>query len=182
MRTAFALAIAIAASLPLTSLHAAVPEAQLEEYGRGIIEDYSDLEASEAMEWIWLEPGLDLSAHQFNVERVENLTLLVDADMEEVLEQALPKVLARAGSRDADAPVLTVEAAVFWAQRANRAKRWIPYAGDHLSQSGVGLELVMKNAEGEIVGKIRHSGREGDELKAAAQELMDDVAAFIHAG
>src|SRR5690606_13612158 len=174
--------IAIAASLPLTSLHAAVPEAQLEEYGRGIIEDYSDLEASEAMEWIWLEPGLDLSAHQLNVARVENLTLLVDADMEEVREQALPKVLARAGSRDADAPALTVAGAGFGAHRASRAQRWCRQAGDDLSRTAVAPELVMKNAEGEIVGKIRHSGREGDELKAAAQELMDDVAAFIHAG
>jgi len=35
------------------------------------------------------------------------------------------------------------------------------------------------SAQGEIVCKIRHSGREGDQLENAVEELIDDVAQYI---
>jgi hypothetical protein len=57
---------------------------------------------------------------------------------------------------------------------------WIPYAGGHLAQAGLGVELVFKDAAGTVVAKIRHSGREGDKLKDAAEELVDDIRRFVH--
>ncbi len=159
---------------------AAVPAEDLEQYGRGIITDYAPLEHGEHIEWLWLAPGLELSAHRYELRSYENLTLLVDDDMDGVLEKALPRVLARAGARDEAAPTLSVDVAVYWAERANSAKRWIPYAGGHVAQAGVGVELVLTDAGGNVVGLVRHSGREGDELKLAAQELVDDIASFIN--
>lgn len=160
---------------------AAVPAEHLEQYGKGIITDYSPLEQSEQIEWLWLAPGLQLSAHRFDLRSYENLTLLVDDELDGVLEGGLPRVLARAGSRDEAAPALFVDVAVYWAERANRAKRWIPYAGAHVAQAGVGVELVLTDADGNVVGLMRHSGREGDELKLAAQELVDEIASFVNA-
>jgi hypothetical protein len=151
----------------------------LKEYGRGIIKDYSDMKETDEIEWIWIAPGVRLSDYQFKVEPFENLTALDDRGMEEVFEDALPRTLKRAGSKKEDAEVLVVEGAIYWAQRASGSKRWIPYVGGHLGQAGLGIELVLKNAAGEIVAKIRHSGREGEKLESAAEELVDDVVRFV---
>lgn len=167
---------------PVSIAHAGVPQSELDEYGRGIIQNYEDLSQGEDIEWLWIAPGMTLSEFRLTAGEVENFTLLVDDDMDVILEDGFQKVLRRVESRDESAPVLNVSAAVYWAERANRAKAWIPYAGMHLAQAGVGLELVFKDADGNIVAKIRHSGREGKELKDATQELVDDIAKFIHAG
>lgn len=179
-RRAVVIAVATVA-LTMSTYAAGVDKENLEEYGRGIIKDYSDMKETDEIEWLWLRPGVRLSEHRFEVKSFENLTALADADLDEVFEKNFPKTLDRAASKDSAAPLLRVEGAIFWAQRANRAKWWIPYAGAHLAQAGVGIELVLTDAKGEIVCKIRHSGREGDQLENAAEELVDDVAQFVRA-
>ena len=174
----FAVLLVVSAAVsPLAA--AGVDKDNLKEYGKGIIEDYSDMSATDTIEWLWVALGVDLGKYRFNVAKVENITVIADGKMEEVFEDTLPRSLDRAGSKDKKAPVLNVEGAVYWAQRANRAKWWIPYAGLHLAQAGVGVELIFTNDKGETVAKMRHSGREGDNLENAAEELVDDIAQFI---
>lgn len=158
-----------------------VDEDNLKEYGRGIITDYSDMKETDDIEWIWVKPGTKLSAYKFDVQPFENKTTFADEEMEDVFATKLPKTLTRLAPKDPAAPTLKLEGAIYWAQRANRSKWWIPYAGAHLAQAGAGIELVFTNADGEIVCKMRHSGREGDHLESAAEELMDDVAQYIRA-
>lgn len=165
--------------LVVPALHAGVSKEDLDEQGRGIIQDYGDMKEDGDIEWTWVAPGTRLASFRFAPGKFENLSTSVDDDMEEVVEKVLPRALAKA-SRAADgAPVLTVDSAIYWAQRANRAKVWIPYAGMHLAQAGVGIELVFRDASGGIVAKVRHSGREGEALEAAAQELVEDIAGWI---
>lgn len=175
-------AIAAACLLLLSlSARAGVPADNIEEYGRGIITDYSDMTEGEDIEWLWVRPGATLSSFRYKVDSTDNLTVVVDDSMDKVLSDNLPKVLERAGSRDKKAPVLHVEAAVYWAERANLSKAWIPWAGGHTMQAGVGIEIVAKDAAGNVVVKIRQSGRESMELAAAAQEVVDDIAKFVRA-
>lgn len=174
--------IAVAALLLLVVpvvFAAGVNPENLEKYGKGIIKDYSDMKELDEIEWVWVAPGVELSKYRFEIKEVENLTALSDGDMDDVFADGFPKTMKKAGAKDENAPVLKVDGAVYWAQRANRAKWWIPYAGLHLAQAGVGIELVFTNDQGEIVAKFRHSGREGDNLENAAEELVDDVAQFV---
>lgn len=157
-----------------------VPEDELEEYGQGIIQDYSNMHEGEDIQWLWVAPGVKLANYRYKVKSVENLTMLVDDDIETVLNKNMAKQLNRAGSRDKSAPVLNVDVAVYWAERANSAKAWIPFAGMHVAQAGAGIELLFKDSSGKLVAKIRQSGREGSQLSSAAQELSDDVAKFVH--
>lgn len=158
---------------------AAVPEEDLEEQGRGIIQDYRDMKQDGDIEWAWIAPGTKLSSFRFKAGTFENMSTSVDDDMEDVIRDVLPRALAKASRGGEAAAELTVDRAIYWAQRPNRAKLWIPYAGMHLAQAGVGVELVFRDASGKIVAKIRHSGREGDQLEAAAEELMDDIAGYV---
>ncbi len=56
---------------------------------------------------------------------------------------------------------------------------WIPHAGGHLAQAGVGIEPVFTDSTGKVVAEVRHSGREGDHLEDAAEELVDDIRPFV---
>lgn len=174
------LAVAVlAAALACAPAYAAVDQKHLDQYGKGIIQDYSDMTKGEQLEWVWVAPQVKLSEHRMQLGKVENLTSVVDTEMEETVENDLPRTLERAGARDAKAPVLKVDAAIYWANRANTAKAWIPFAGGHLMQAGVGIELVFRDAKGAVVSKVRHSGREGADLKRAAQELIDEFGQFV---
>ena len=168
-------------ALTASALAGGVDAEHLKKYGRGIITDYGDMKASDTVEWYWVAPGVKLSEHRYKVASAENLTVLHDTKLMEALGDALPKSLERAAAKSESAPVLTVDAAIYWLQRANRAKWFIPYAGLHLAQAGVGLEVVIRNDAGEVVAKMRHSGREGDHLDAALVELIDEVAGFVRA-
>ena len=178
MRLRTCLLLALASALPVSTF-AAVPKEHLDEHGRGIIQDYSDMNEDGDIEFAWIAPGTRLSTYRFKAGKFENLSTSVDDDMEAVVQTMLPRALAKAARAGDAAPELTVDSAIYWAQRANRAKMWIPYAGGHLAQAGVGIELVFRDASGKIVAKIRHSGREGDALEAAAEELVDDVAGYV---
>lgn len=156
-----------------------VPNDHIQEFGRGIIEDYSDMYQDDAIEYLWIAPKVRLKDYRFEVKPFENLTKLHDGRMLDAFDEGLEKTLAKVATRDKDAPLLKVEGAVFWAQRANRGKLWIPIVGSHVGQAGVGIELVMRNGKGQIVAKMRHSGREGDQLEDSAWELIDDIASFV---
>lgn len=160
---------------------AAVDEENLEEFGTGIIEDYGNMHETDSIEWIWIAPGVVLHDYRFEVAPVRNITAYEDADMEDVINASLTRVLGRIGSTDPDAGLLRVESAIYWAERGSNKKMWIPYAGGHLAQAGVGVELVFRDAAGSVVAKLRHSGREGDRLRDAAEELVDDIRRFVRA-
>jgi hypothetical protein len=167
------------AMVPLYAADGVDPD-NLKKYGTGIIKDYSNMKEADDIEWAWIAPNLKLSECRFKFARLQNLTVFNDDGMEDVFQVGLPRTLEKLGPKADDAPVLHVESGIYWAERANRSKRWIPYAGGHLAQAGVGIELVFKNDKDEIVAKIRHSGREGDELSSAAEELAEDIAKFVH--
>ncbi|MCU1246679.1 MAG: hypothetical protein JWN02_2589 [Acidobacteria bacterium] len=182
-RTVMALALtALSVSSLYASRHSAsgVDADNLKEYGRGIIKDYSDLKPDDEIEFIWVAPGVKLSDYRFKMKPIENLTVMDDG-VEETFNEGFPRTLKKAGAKTDSAPVLHIDSAIYWAEKASSAKRWIPYAGGHLAQAGVGIEMVFKNDQGDIVAKIRHSGREGDSLRSAAEELIDDVAKYIRA-
>lgn len=156
-----------------------VPEDELKEFGKGIITDYGNMQEGEDIQWYWLAPDTQLADHRCSLASSDNLTSIVDHDLRDVLKEELPEVIERACSRNADAPPLTVDAAVYWAERANTAKAWIPFAGGHLMQAGVGMEVVFKDASGKVVANIRQSAREGHDLKDAVREVFDDVGDFV---
>ncbi len=172
------LLLILATALPL--LAKGVDKDNLDEYGRGIIEDYSDMEPGEPIEWQWVAPGVNLHDYRIDVGEFQNLSKVNDSRMLETLEDGLSKAFERTAKKGEKKGTLTTENAVFWAERGNSAKRWIPYAGDHLAQAGIGVEMIFKDKNGKVVAKIRHSGREGGQPADAAWELLDEIADWVH--
>ncbi|HET8897876.1 MAG TPA: hypothetical protein VFN09_03755 [Rhodanobacteraceae bacterium] len=156
-----------------------VPQDDLKEYGKGIITDYSNMQEGDDIQWYWIAPDANLAKHHCTLASFKNLAPTVDHGMRDVFKEEFPEILNHVCSDDAKAPKLHVSAAVYWAERANTARAWIPFAGGHMMQAGIGAEFVFKDASGKVLAKIRQSGREGMQLEDSARELLDDVAKFV---
>ena len=148
------------------------------DYDKGIIEDYSDLVEGDGVEWVYLAPGVSLNDYTIRIGEIKNVSDITNRSMLEAAEDTFAAALRRKGN-DGRKGTLTAETAVYWAERASAGKRWIPYAGAHLAQSGVGIEMILRDSSGKIVAKIRHSGRQGDDLEDAAEEVADEIVDFI---
>lgn len=170
--------ITILILLSVPAWGAGVDPEDLDTYGRGIIEDYSDMVHGD-LEWIWVAPGVRISDYQIDVAEFENLSEAYDGDLMDTLNQGMVKAFQRMSTGEKKG-TLTTQNAVYWADRSNSAKRWIPFAGSHVAQAGIGIEMVFRDAEGNVVAKLRHSGREGSRLSDAAWELIDEVADWAH--
>jgi len=176
---AFIATLLVIAALPALSAGKGVPKSNLDDYGRGVIEDYSNMHAGKYLEWEWIAPGVRLMDYKIDVGAFENMSKVNDERMLDTLDDGFRKAFQRLAKKAGDKGTLSTENAVYWAERASSAKRWIPYAGDHLAQAGCGIEMVFRDADGKIVAKIRHSGREGGQPRDAAWELIDEVADFV---
>ncbi|MEO8216294.1 MAG: hypothetical protein ABI718_04355 [Acidobacteriota bacterium] len=148
------------------------------EYDKGVIEDYSNLVEGDGVEWVYVAPGIHLADYKVKVGTFKNKSDVTSNSMMKSFEQTLSESLERKGSKGAKG-TLSAEGAVYWAERSSQGKRWIPYAGGHLAQAGVGAEVILRDAKGDIVAEFRHSGREGDRLESAAEEVADDIAGYI---
>lgn len=161
--------------------HAQVDQENLDDYGTGIIKDYANLRSTDTIEWVWIAPGVKLKEHRYEVKPVDNLTSYDDEDMEDMIDSGLARTMKRISERNAAGTLLQIAPAVYWAERGNANKLWVPYSGGHLAQAGVGLELVIIDDTGKEVAKFRHSGREGYQLRDAAEEVIDDLRKYISA-
>lgn len=169
----------VALFLSVSAIAKGVDEDDLDDEGRGIIENYGDMVEGDDINWVWIKPGVVLSDYRIDVGEFENLSGANDDDMLDELNEGFRKALAKLSSRKDRSGTLTTQNAVHWAERGKPGKRWIPYAGHHLAQAGVGVEMVFRNSSGEIVAKVRHSAREGDDLEDAAEEIVDDIVDWI---
>lgn len=150
----------------------------LQEDGRGIIKNYNGMEEGDEIGWYWLADAVSLAEHRCKLSSFKSTTGKASSAAIAVFKKQLPRALRQACSQGAKS-TLKVEAALFWAEEANVGKAWIPFAGGHLMQAGVGLELVFKNRAGKVVAKLRHSARQGGAQAAAAREVVEDVAEFV---
>ncbi|HEX7341666.1 MAG TPA: hypothetical protein VF269_05260 [Rhodanobacteraceae bacterium] len=155
-------------------------KSDIKDNGRGIITNYGNMQEGSDVQWYWIAPGAKLSSYRCKVGTVKNLTTIVDHGLRDTLKSDVPAVFNRDCSSAKGAKSLTVDVGVYWAERANRHKAWIPFAGAHLAQAGVGIEMVFHDASGKIIAKLRDSGREGSKLGEAADDVLDDISKFIH--
>jgi hypothetical protein len=148
------------------------------EFAKGIIEDYSDMVEGDGVEWVYLAPGVKLSDYTIKITGWKNKSEVGAKSMMNALDESFKEQIDQRLGKGKKGTLL-VDGGVYWAERASEGKRWIPYAGHHLAQAGIGVELVFRESNGNIVAKIRHSTREGNRLESAAEEVADDVVKFL---
>lgn len=146
------------------------------EFKKGIIGDYADLQKDRDIEWVWLERGVSLSSHKVNIENFEDAT----DDMGKSQLSAI-KAIFKDNMEKLKGPKGTLKAdiSIYEVQKYSPGKAWIPFAGGHQMQAGMGVEMILKDKSGKIVAKFRHFAREGITIEAAAEEVSDDLRKYL---
>jgi len=82
------------------------------------------------------------------------------------------------GKLKGDKGSLSASMCIFDVQKFSPGKAWIPYAGGHLMQAGVGVEMILTD-KGKTVATFRHFARNGSRLEDAAEENAKDLKKYI---
>jgi hypothetical protein len=154
-------------------------EAKESQYKQGcVITDYADMTEADGVNWAWIAPGTKLGgAGSVEIAPVKNISDVTDAALAGNVESNLKQAFERVGKSVAPGG-LKVVSCVYWVERANTGKMFIPFAGGHLAQAGVGIELVVLDPSGATVAKIRHDGRNGSSPSDAAAAVVDDIVNY----
>jgi len=143
-----------------------------------VITDYADMTSGDGVNWVWIAPGTKLGgAGNVQVATVKNISDVTDAALAGNVESNFKQALERTGKTVAPGG-LEIVSCIYWVERANTGKMFIPFAGGHLAQAGVGIELIVKDPSGATVAKIRHDGRSGSAPSDAAAAVVDDIANY----
>ncbi len=150
------------------------------EYKQGCsITDYGNLVAADGVNWAWVDPATKIGAPApIEILPVKNRSNVTDTALAGNLEADLKQAFERIG-KPAGKKGLKADSCIYWVQRADPARAWIPYAGGHMMQAGIGVELTIFDASGRPVAKIRHDGRQGMAPSEAAAEVADDIANYV---
>jgi hypothetical protein len=143
---------------------------------KGCISDYGDLIKGDDINWIWVSPGTNLAGHKLSIASFDNKTdELRNAQIDEI--KSIFKEFF--GKLKGDKETLSADICIYEVQKFSAAKAWIPFAGGHQMQAGVGVELVIKSTGGKTIAKFRHFAREGSRVEDAAQEVAEDLKKYI---
>jgi hypothetical protein len=155
-------------------------EAKEADYKRGCaITDYSGMVEADGIDWAWIDSSAKIGGPgDIQIVAVKNVSDVTDASVASNVEQDFKQAFTRIG-KSPGASGMKFTSCVFWVDRANAAKAWVPFAGAHLMQAGVGIEATITDSSGKTVAKLRHNGRSGQSPSDAAAAIVDDLVNFI---
>ncbi len=145
------------------------------DFQKGCISDYKDLAKGDRIDWVWVNPGVTLADYSLSIDKFENNTDDIRSsqvnDIKDVFKEFFGKLKGSKGT-------LSANMCIYEVQKYSPGKAWIPYAGGHLMNAGLGVELILSN-KGKTVAKIRHFARQGSRLEDAAEEVAADLKKYI---
>ena len=143
------------------------------------ITDYSDMVSGEDIEWVWGRPSAGVGAPgALEIKQVRNNSDVTDPEIAGKVEKDLRAAFERIG-KSIGKGGLVATACVYWMQRFNSARAMVPFAGMHLMQAGIGIEVSVADASGKVLAKVRHSGREGKDPAEAAAAVADRIVNYL---
>jgi hypothetical protein len=147
------------------------------DFVKGCISDYSNMVKGDDLDWVWISPGTVLANYRISVGKFENISEELRSSQVEGVKNTYKEILskARGGGKD----VLTADICIYEFQKFSAGKAWIPFAGAHQMQAGMGVELILKDKKGKIVAKIRDMARAGAQAEDAADESATNLKKFI---
>jgi hypothetical protein len=175
-----ALLLLVAVMLPLSAFCASEKLVESDEYKdkdfrKGCLSDYKDLTKGDQIDWVWLNPGVTLGDYSLTIAKFENKTDDIRSaqleDIRSVFKEILGKLKGSKGT-------LSANICVYEVQKFSPGKAWIPFAGGHQMQAGVGVEVILSD-KGATVAKFRHFARNGSRLEDAADETANDLKKYI---
>ncbi len=146
------------------------------EFKKGCISDYSGLVEGDDIKWVWIAPGVKLADYKINVASFSDPSGEIRKSQVDGIKNTFKEILEK---NNGSKGILNADVCIYEVQKFSQGKAWIPFAGGHQMQAGVGAELVLKDAGKKIIAKFRHFAREGAQIELAAEEVADDLKKYI---
>ncbi|HUL00482.1 MAG TPA: hypothetical protein VLX29_06450 [Nitrospirota bacterium] len=146
------------------------------DFHRGIISDYTDMVKGNDVNWIWIKPGERLSDYKVKVGSMENKSDMRSRAFADSVKSIFEDYFAATKGTKG---TLTADLCITEVQEFSPGKAWIPFAGGHQMQAGVGMEAVLRDQNNNIVAKIRDFERRGSDLKEAAEDVASHMSKEI---
>jgi hypothetical protein len=145
-------------------------------FHKGIIKDYSDMIKGDRVDWVWVNPSEKLGQYKIKVGTISNKSDSHSKSLVDSVKSIFTSMLADiAGTKG----TLTAELCITEVQNYAPGKAWIPFAGGHQMQAGIGIEMILRDQNNKIVAKLRHFDRRGIDVKDAAEEAADHLVNYI---
>lgn len=147
------------------------------DFKKNCIADYAEMHEGGDIKWVWVDPSIKLADYKVQVKSFEDRSDEIKSSqlggIKNLFVETFEKTKGASG-------VLNADICIYEVQKYSAGKAWIPFAGVHKMQAGVGAEMTLSNKEGNIVAKFRHFAREGVQIEQAAEEVADDIRKFIN--
>ncbi len=146
------------------------------DFHKGIIKEYTDMVKGDNVDWVWVNPSEKLAPYKIKVGTITNMSDSHSKSLVESVKSIFASSLADiAGNKG----TLTAELCITEVQNYAPGKAWIPFAGGHQMQAGMGVEMIIRDQNNKIVAKFRHFDRRGMDVKDAAEEVADHMVNYI---
>ncbi|HTP66937.1 MAG TPA: hypothetical protein VMJ66_16205 [Geobacteraceae bacterium] len=147
------------------------------EFRKCNIPDYSNMVAGDDVNWVWIDPAVKLAGYKIKEGKVDNKSDIHSKKMVESVRDLFRDAFEDMKVEGARG-TLTADICIYWAENFSAGKAWIPFAGGHKMQAGMGVEMVLRDGK-KVVAKFRHDAREGVQIEAATQEVAGDLTKYI---
>lgn len=147
------------------------------DFVKGCISDYSDLVKGDDIDWVWISPGTVLANYKISIGKFENEAEDLRSSHVEGVKNTYDEILSKVRGNGKE--VLTADICIYEFQKFSAGKAWIPFAGGHQMQAGIGVEMILKDKRGKTVAKFRDMSRNGTQPEDAADESATNLKKYI---
>jgi hypothetical protein len=148
------------------------------DFRKCIISDYGNMVDGDDISWVWVDPSVKLARYRVKVGKVDNKSEIRSKSLVSTVKSTFSSYFADMDTKGGNG-TLSADVCIYMAENFSAGKAWIPFAGGHQMQAGLGVEMVLRDGKGRTVAKFRHSAREGAAIEAAAQEVAGDLVKYI---
>ena len=149
------------------------------DFHKGNIKDYSDMVKGDDIDWVSANAAQNLAQYNVKLGKVENKSDTHSKALVEAVKSTFKSAFDDRESKGSKG-TLTAELCIFETQDYNPGKAWIPFVGGHQMQAGIGIEVLLVDANNRTVAKFRHFARRGVAIESAAEEAAGDLTKYIN--
>jgi DNA-binding protein Fis len=146
------------------------------DFHKGIIKDYSDMVKGDRVDWVWVASAEKLGKYKVKVGSITNKSDSHSRSLVDSVKSIFSNYFADVAGNDG---TLTAELCITEVQQYAPGKAWIPFAGGHQMQAGIGIEMILLDNKNRMVAKLRHFDRRGMDLKDAVEEVADHMVNYV---
>jgi len=142
----------------------------------GIIKDYGDMVKGDGVDWVWAASSAKLGNYKVKVGSITNKSESHSKSLVDSVKSIFSNYFADVAGNNG---TLTAEMCITEVQQYAPGKAWIPFAGGHQMQAGIGIEIILRDQNNKTVAKLRHFDRRGMDVKDAVEEVADHMVNYI---